>query len=350
MSKKIKVAFFVYPSAFQNIGGGEILLLKTKEYLEKLGVYVKPFDIWNDKLEDFDILHIIGAVRYCLGLMKTAKNKGLKIVLTPVFFSTFQRALYEYGSISRKLNACLRHLTKVILPYFPSDRRDMLLLSDAIMPNSEVELRQLVRLFRIDKEKMHIIPNCVDRGFEYADKNAFVSKYKLENFILSVGRIEPRKNQLNLIKAMKGFSKPMVIIGGPVSDYLNYYNECKKQTNNNVFFIEKIAHDDPMLKSAYAACKCFVSQGWFETPGLAALEAGLAGANVATTDKGCTRKYFGNFVEYFDPVNIQDIRKATERAFNKEKTPLFKEYIKKHFLWDIAAGKILDVYNEILTE
>ncbi len=348
MPREIKVAFFLYPSAFQNVGGGEILLLKTKEHLEKLGVYAKLFDIWKDKLEDFDILHIFGGVRYCLGLMQTARNKGLKIILTPVFFSTFQRALYEYGSIKTKLNACLRHLTKVVFPSFPSDRRQMLLLADAIIPNSGVEQKQLARLFGIDKERMHIIPNCVDKSFEYGDKYTFASKYKLENFILSVGRIEPRKNQLNLIKAMRQFSKRLAIIGNTVSDYLDYYNECKRQAGQNVIFIEGIKHNDPMLKSAYSACKCLVSQGWFETPGLSALEAGLAGANVATTDKGCTREYFKDFVEYFNPADVKGIRKAIEVAFYKEKTPFFKEYIKKHFLWEVAAKKNLDIYNEVL--
>lgn len=348
MSKNIKVAFFVYPSAFQNVGGGEILLLKTKEYLERLGLYVKLFDIWNDKLEDFDILHIFGAIKDCLGLMQTAKNKNLKIVLTPVFFSTLQRALHEYGTAKRKLNACMHHLAKVVFPNFPSDKRKMLLLADAIISSSKIEKSQLTRLFNIDKARICIIPNCVDKNFEYGNKDTFIAKHQVKDFVLSVGRIEPRKNQLNLIKALKGFPEPLVVIGGPVSDYLDYYNECRRQADKNVLFIDSLNHDDAMLKSAYSACRCFVSQGWFETPGLAALEAAFAGVNVASTNKGCTKEYFKDFVEYFDPSNIRDMRKAIENAFHKEKTPLFKEYIKNHFLWDIAAKKNIDLYSEIL--
>lgn len=348
MIRQIRVAFFVYPSAFQNIGGGEILLLKTKEYLEKKGVYCKLFDIWNDKLDDFDILHVVGCVKYCLGLMETAKNKGIKIVLDPVFFSTFQRALHEHGGPKRKIASCARHLTKALFPFFPSDRRKMMVLADAVIPNSYVEQKQLERLFWIDKRKMHIVPNCVDASFGEGDAVLFRTKYKLDNFILSVGRIEPRKNQLNLIMALKGFSMPLVIIGSPVSDYMEYYEVCKKEGSDNAIFIDRIDHDDPMLKSAYMACSCFVSQGWFETPGLAALEAGLAGANIATTDKGCTKEYFKDLVEYFDPGNIADIRRAAEKAFYKEKSRLLKERIEKEFLWSSAAKKNIDVYKKIL--
>jgi glycosyltransferase involved in cell wall biosynthesis len=344
----IRVAFFVYPSAFQNIGGGEILLLKTKEYLEKEGVSCKLFDIWNDRLDDFDVLHVVGAVKCCLGLMETAKNKGIKIVLDPVFFSTFQRAFHERGGLRRKLEACARHLTKAAFPYFPSARRKMMLLSDAVIPNSYVELRQLERLFGIPEQKMHVIQNCVDPDFEHGDKNLFISKYKIKDFILSVGRIEPRKNQLNLIKALKGSGLPLVIIGDPVSDYMDYYEECKKRADGNVTFIGRIDHDDPMLKSAYKACSSFVSQGWFETPGLAALEAGLAGAKVATTDGGCTKEYFKDFVEYFNPSDIKSIRSAIDKALHKERTTDFKDHIKKNLLWSAAAKKNIEVYNKIL--
>lgn len=72
----MKVAFYVYPTAFQNPGGGEVQLLKTKEALEKLGVPIKLFDIWNDRLRDFDILHVFGSVKDALPMMEEAKRVG----------------------------------------------------------------------------------------------------------------------------------------------------------------------------------------------------------------------------------------------------------------------------------
>jgi glycosyltransferase involved in cell wall biosynthesis len=348
MKNNIRVAFFVYPSAFQNIGGGEILLLKTKEYLEKEGIYCKLFDMWNDRLDSFDILHVIGAVKDSLGLMVTAKNKGLKIILDPVFFSTFQRALHEHGSPQRKIEASARHLAKILFPFFPSSRRKMMMLADAVIPNSRVEAGQLARLFRIPKDKMYVIPNCVDASFEFYDKDIFISKYGIRDFILSVGRIEPRKNQLNLIKAVRGFKNKLVIIGNPVSDYAGYYDRCREEARDNVIFIERVDHGSPILKSAYGASACFVSQGWFETPGLAALEAGLAGAKVVTTDKGCTKEYFKDLVDYFSPSDIEGIRRAVKRSLEKDKSDLLKEHIKKEFLWNVAALKNIEIYNNIL--
>jgi len=347
-TKRLKVALFTYPSAFQNVGGGEILLLKTKKYLEAAGVEVELFDMWRTDLANFNILHVMTSVKDCLGLVATAKSKGVKVVVSPVFFSTLQRALHEYGGCKQKVLACLRHATKVIFPHFPSARRKMMTLADAVIPNSHVELNQLSRLFAVSREKMYIVPNCVDERFAHANKNVFIDKWGFKNFILSVGRIEPRKNQLNLIRAMKSYSARLVLIGDPVSDYSDYYQACRTAAGENVTFIEKIDHDEDMLEAAYAACQCLVSPGWFETPGLTALEGGLAGANVAITDRGCTREYFQDFVEYLDPSDVKSIRRATEAAFTKEKTSLLKERIRDNFLWDVAARKNIEVYRKIL--
>jgi glycosyltransferase involved in cell wall biosynthesis len=350
MNDPIRVAFFTYPSAFQNIGGGEILLLKRKEYLEKEGIHCKLFDMWNDKLDNFDVLHVFGSVKSCLGLMQTAKNKKTKIAIDPVFFSTFQRALNEQGSLNDKLKGCARHLVKVAFPKFPSSRRKMMVLADAVIPNSYIELRQLNRLFGIPAKKMHVVPNCVDPIFGSGDKNLFMSRYNIKDFVLSVGRIEPRKNQLNLVRAMRGSGIPLVIIGDPVSDYPDYYEKCKKEGSGNTIFIGRIAHDDPMLRAAYKACSCFVSQGWFETPGLAALEAGLAGARVATTDRGCTKEFFRDLVEYFSPSSVNSIRKAVAKTLKRENSADLKEYIRNNLLWDVAAKKCIEVYKNILSE
>ena len=53
----MKILFNSNNSGFQAPGGGEILLLKTKEFLIKKGIKVKLFDQWSDKLEDYDIFN-----------------------------------------------------------------------------------------------------------------------------------------------------------------------------------------------------------------------------------------------------------------------------------------------------
>src|SRR3989338_7134166 len=98
----MRVAFLTYPSAFQNIGGGEILLLKMKEYLEKNGVEARPFFCWEGKITDYDLIHVFGSVKDCLGLILVAKARNVKVAISPILWSDFRRALYTEGSFKTK--------------------------------------------------------------------------------------------------------------------------------------------------------------------------------------------------------------------------------------------------------
>lgn len=343
----MKVAFFTYPAAFQNVGGGEILLLKLREYLMKEGVTVDLFDTWSAPIQDYDWLHVFGSVKDCLGLVRVAKKRNVRVAITPLLWSDLRRALFTDGPLRMKADLLARHTMKWLFPAFPSARRELLLQSDLIFPNSEIEKKQIQRLFAVPEPRMRVLPNGVDSGFLNADPAPFREKYGKTPFILGVGRIEPRKNQLNLIKAVQGISgAKLVLIGSPVSGYEKYFQECQSVGGTFTTFIPTLNHEDSLLRSAYAACELFVLQGWFETPGLAALEAALAGAKVLVTQGGSTREYFGDFVDYLDPASPKDMRERIERNLKKPIHPGLKKHVTEHFTWEKVAKACLEFYRE----
>ncbi|HTL46694.1 MAG TPA: glycosyltransferase, partial [Verrucomicrobiae bacterium] len=238
----MKVAFYVYPIAFQSPGGGEILLLKTREYLEKAGLKVRLFDTWNDKLSDYDILHTFGSVKDCLRMMETAHSVGVKNVLTTVCWYSWKSAWGTYPEWNRRLPSAARHLAKTLLPFLPSKRRKMMTLADALIPNSRSEADQLKRFFGVSEEKIRVIPNAVDESFAAALPTAFEKKYGLRDFVLCVGRIEPRKNQLNVVRALKGIGRPVVFIGDPVPAYQDYYEACRREAGAQMHFLGGLPH------------------------------------------------------------------------------------------------------------
>ena len=103
-------------------------------------------------------------------------------------------------------------------------------------------------------------------------------KYGVKDSILNVGHIGvPRKKTLSLVRALSKINHPSVIIGRiyPSREADLCMEEGKK--NKNLTIITGIDHDSPMLASAYAASRVFVLPAMYETPGIAALEAGLSG-------------------------------------------------------------------------
>jgi len=111
-SRKLKVAFYVYPTAFQSPGGGEIQLLKTKQYLENEGVEVKLFDQWTDRLESFDVFHLFGAAKECVKMVETAKILGVKTVLSTICWYSWKSAWWTYPSFKGRLISMARQFAK----------------------------------------------------------------------------------------------------------------------------------------------------------------------------------------------------------------------------------------------
>lgn len=78
-------------------------------------------------------------------------------------------------------------------------------------------------------------------------------------------------------------------------------------TDANIVFLGHIDHHDPLLASAYAAARVLAMPSLFESPGLVALDAAMAGTPVVATMFGNTRDYFLYHVEYVDPRSVQSI-------------------------------------------
>lgn len=343
------VAFFVYPSAFQAQGGGEVQLLKTKQELEALGVEIKLFDTWSDKIENFDVLHVFGSVKDCLPMMEVAHQKKVAIALSTICWYSWKSAWGTYGTINSKVMAVARQAAKEFFPFIPSRRKKMMQISDVLLPNSKSEADQLRRYFGVSEKNIRIVPNGVDESFAHSDPNLFLRQYPdLARCVLCVGRIEPRKNQLNMVRALRGTSIPFAVVGEPVPQYQDYYNLCRKEATSNIQFLGGFPHESGLLKSAYAACKVFLLASWLETPGLAALEAGLAGAQVVITSEGATREYFKDLALYVDPASPHSIRQAVESALRNLPEPKLKNHILETYLWKNVGQQTLDAYKIIL--
>jgi glycosyltransferase involved in cell wall biosynthesis len=220
-----------------------------------------------------------------------------------------------------------------------------------LLPNSCSEGQLLVNSFKVNPKNIFPTPIGVEIRFAEAKPNRFVDKYGINDFILFVGRIESRKNVLNLIKAFRRTKiENRLVIIGHTSDN-RYLEECIKAAkgNKNIIFCGFIPHDSDLLSSAYAAARAMVLPSWYETPGIVALEAGLAGANLAITKIGGTTEYYKDLAFYIDPLRISSIEKALVESQHKEKTLELKKHILNNYTMDKAARRTIEAYKKILS-
>lgn len=332
---------------FQAPGGGENQLVQTGIHLEQLGVPVRLFSPWSDRLESARLLHLFGMSREGLELARIARGRRVPVVLSPIcWYEPGAMAALERG-LPRKLASLAGWGLRSMTPAVPGWRRELLHLANLILPNSQSEANQLVRLFGVRPEQIRVVPNGVLPSIGSASPELFHLRWGAEPFVLFVGRIEPRKNPLGLIKALRGLGLPLVVIGAAPPGCEEYERACRRLGTGHVSWLGQIDHYDPVLASAYAAARVFALPSWFETPGLAALEAGLAGCPITITPFGSTRDYFGDLVQYARPNREREIRRAVLKCWEDGPDPRLTRSIVTHYLWPNVARIIAEVYDQV---
>lgn len=348
INKSIKVLFNTSDASFNIYGGTEVQLLNTIKYLGKhSNLEIKLFDKWHDKLSNFDILHLFGRYPSGCELAVLAKKKGLKVIMTPIYWSPDSFLLHEKKYPS-SLYYNLKKVTRKIwtLPF--DYQKKIMDLSDILIVSSNGEKECIMKDFHIMDNKFVIVPVGVDKSFLSTDPHIFIEKYGFKDFVLFVGNIERRKNVFKLIQAMKYVKGELIIIGKGIGNN-TYFEMCKQVAGNNVHFLGFFPNNSSILSSAYAASRLLVLPSWYETPGIVALEAGLAGTNILVTSGGCTREYFGDFVDYIDPsLSIKRFAQAIKISLNKKNDKKLQEHILRTYTWEIIKNKLVEIYFRLV--
>ena len=330
-------------------GGPRTQILQTKKSLEKLGVRVELFNMWNNNnaFIKTDIFHIFSSNFGIFDFARYLNSEKKKFVVSPIFFT-------RQSPLSMKIVIKSNNFINNFVPGIWTDyniSKKICHWSDAVLPNTDKEKLLIKNGFGIKSNKISIIPNGVEKRFLNADPKKFINKYGIKDFILNVGHIGiERKNTLSLIKALSKIDHPAVIIGKvyKTSEGLKCINEAKK--NKNLIIIDGLDHNSDMLESAYAASKVFVLPAKYETPGIAALEAGLAGSKILITKYGGTKYYFKDFATYINPYSINNIRSEIEKNLQKSNSNKLSNHIKSNFLWEKVAEKTVNIYEKILNK
>jgi glycosyltransferase involved in cell wall biosynthesis len=228
-------------------------------------------------------------------------------------------------------------------PGFHAALREMAAASDRLILLSE---RERARLARIGAETGHgrVVRNPVDAPhFAAADPALFRRETGLHDFVLCVARLEPRKNQLMLIHALRETGLPLVLLGHGTD--AAFRETLERHRPPAVRVLDRLPPDSPLLASAFAAARVFALPSWAEGAPLAALEAAAAGAPLVLTDESGEREYFGDAARYADPADAGSIRDAVLAAWDSPRTPAD---VAAQFSWDRHRAATEAVYAEAM--
>jgi len=336
-------------TALDSPGGGEIQMFATAEALRREGVAARFWRPWEERLGEAHCLHLFGSLPEHLPLVEAARRHGLPVVLSTIAWFDLASYWRDPRPAWQRLAAAAGFCVRACLPGLSSWRRRLYHAVDLLLPNSRAEAEQLVRYFQVPLERIRIVPNGADERFAEADPEPFARLVGGPGFVLCAARIEPRKNQLGLIRAMRGTPARLVILGDVVPGHDAYAKACRRAAegaDGAVRFVDRLEHDDPLLASAYAACGCLALCGWYETPGLAALEAALTGTPLVLPEGGCAAEYFGPDAQYVRPSDLAGIRRAVLAALAGRRSAALAKRVRRDFSWRAAARATMDAYRQ----
>ena len=358
----MRVAFISRTSLYDDKGGDTIQIIHTARQLRNLGIGVDIF--LADEKPDYsiyDLIHFFNIIRPDDILPHIARTEKPFVVSTifvdygeyeknarqgasAFLFKFLSPDLIEYFKfIARSLVS--REKIKSAYYLFNGHKRAIRKIAKRaamLLPNSQSEYDRFLFAYGIPKE-YRVIPNGIDRQL-FVLRNTEVQRD--ERLILCVARIEGRKNQLNLIRALANTSYRLVLIGDRSTNQKDYYEQCKRAATPNIQFFDFLEQES--LLDYYRKAKVHVLPSWFETTGLSSLEAAAMGCNIVITKKGDAYEYFKDYAYFCDPESPESIFQAVEQAASNTIGSGLSNFVREHYNWETAAKKTLEAYTEVL--
>lgn len=197
--------------------------------------------------------------------------------------------------------------------------------ADRIIAISEQTKRDIITYFNADESKIDVVYQGCNTIFRQpisdVQKEQVRAKYNLpEQFLLTVGAIERRKNAEVIIESLhrSKSTMPFVLVGAPTA-YKKMLEALIETYNmqNQVFFLHSVETSE--LPVIYALAKLFVFPSLFEGFGIPILEALSVGTPVIASEGSCFDEVGGPSTCYVNPTDSDAWAIAIERVMSDEK-------------------------------
>lgn len=171
---------------------------------------------------------------------------------------------------------------------------------DLILADSQATKDDLVKLLAIPERKIQALYPAVTIPNPLPKSNFVIPSKK---YILSVGKLEPRKNIARLVEAFENanVADTDLLVVGPTG-----WGNQKIHNSDSVKFLGFVPDED--LYQLYKNALCFVYPSLYEGFGYPVVEAMALGCPVATSNTSSLAEIGKNSALLFDPENVDDIR------------------------------------------
>ena len=298
-----------------------------------------------DLVKDFNIVETNGGKGHYweqITLPKYLKSIGSPLLINlcstaPIFYQNQIVTHHDvtYVRYPESFSFKFRLLYKLLIP-------KMLASSKSVITVSNFSKKEISEVYNIPIEKFKIIYNAVNENFNPNTNIPY------GDFCLAVSSPNLHKNFHRMIEAflLSDTTLNLYIIGGQALSFSN----IDYQSDSRIKFLGRI--DDAELINLYQNAAFFIFPSLYEGFGIPPLEAQACGCPVIASNTASIPEVLGNSVEYFDPLNVNEIQLAIEKIANNKEfrdslTMLGYENVKR-FSWKKSASELNDLISKVV--
>ena len=362
-SRRLQVAMVNRSNVWSAPGGDSRIMrqMQSAAALREMDVY---FPSTRNQLERADVIHFVNMTLPAQfePVAQIAQSASIPLALTTLYedWPQFLNASHESFSVYRSFlvgetgfESIAPGLRK-LASHSPAKSVNFTSALDTVdlflaCANSEAD--RLRDDFPHIGSRVSVMPFHVDPP-QTADSNALTSLYEklgFEEYVLCIGRLETRKNQLALLAALQNVDVPIVFATGgytPQPPYSKAVRMWKRQAP--VRFIERIPWN--VMSALIQGAAVHALPSFYELPGLVHLEAAAAGVPVVASDWGAIEDYLPR--QHFhacDPLDLESITSAVTNALSKRPAPAAAQ-IARSYSSEKLANAIHSAYESLATK
>jgi glycosyltransferase involved in cell wall biosynthesis len=229
--------------------------------------------------------------------------------------------------------------------------------ANLILAASQQTKSDISEYFKIEEQKIKVLYQDCDDAFakQYStiEKEKMIAQYNLpKQFILSVGTIEKRKNQLTILKALAELSIDWnLVLIGKKTDYAKELFDFASSNNlkDRIHFLENISFND--LPIIYQCSQVFIYISEFEGFGIPVLEAMKSKIPIITSNTSSLPEVIGPNGNCISPEDFDEIVRFINNDLQNKETMNKKiaEAKNRSLLFDknSMANVLMDFYHQL---
>ena len=319
-------------------GGAERQILQTKAALEEIGVET-DFLRWWDPAQTCDVIHFMG--RPANDYVTFAHGAGRKVVIFELLTGPGSRSRSKLAFQKIFIALCRRFLPAMLTWKLSWDSYGR---ADACIVNTDWEAHLMNYLFAAPRERVHLVPNGVEKVFFNSPKTG------RGKWLICAATITPRKRVLELAEAAVRARTPLWVVGRPYSDSDPYAEKFFTLARQQPEFLryEGAVSDREQMARIYREARGFVLLSAMETRSLSSEEAAACECPLLLADLPWARGTFGNGANYCPVTKSSEQTAAALRGFYDAAPSLNPP--PKPASWEDVARQLKAIYEGVLNK